>query len=55
MYFFSSGFVLHQMMLLLVMVKHIKIFNIFTPNYLHCVLQTLDELESVERMKINSL
>ena len=40
------------MMLLLVMVKHTSIFNTFIPIFLHCVLQTLDELSSVERIKI---
>ena len=38
-------------MLLLIMVKHIPIFNIFIPTFLHCVLQTLDELASVEIIK----
>ena len=41
----------HQMMFLLVTVKHTLILNIFMPNFLHCVLQTLDEIASVERIK----
>ena len=42
---------LHQMMLLLVMVKHIPIFNIFIPTFLHFVLQKLDQVASVEIIK----
>ena len=42
---------LHQMILLLVMIKHSIIFNIFIPTFLHCVLQTLDEVESTEMIK----
>ena len=43
---------LHQMilLLLLVIVKHIPIFNIFIPIFLHCVIQTLDEVASSERI-----
>ena len=50
-YFFASHFVLHQMMILLVMVKNTPTFNIFIPTFLHCVLQKLDEVESVEIIK----
>ena len=48
---FFIRFFLHQMILLLVMVRHIKILNIFIPTILHCVLQKLDEVESVEIFK----
>ena len=48
---FFIRFFLHQMILLLVMVRHIKILNIFIPTILHCVLQKLDEVESVEIIK----
>ena len=44
-------FVLHQMMILLVVVKHTLNFNIFIPIFLHCVLQTLDEVASIEIIK----
>ena len=36
------------MIFLLVMVKHIPIFNIFIPNFEHFVLQTLDKVAFVE-------
>ena len=39
------------MMFLLVMVKQIPIFNIFITHFLHCVLQTLNEVASVEITK----
>ena len=39
------------MMLLLLTVKNIPIFNIFISTFLHCVLQTLDEVEYIERIK----
>ena len=45
---------LHQMMLLFVIVKHIPIFNIFIPTFLHCVPQSLDEVASVEIIKEKS-
>ena len=38
-------------MLLFVMVKHPLIFNVFIPNFLHFVLQTLDAVASAERIK----
>ena len=37
--------------LIVVMVKHTLIFNIFIPAFLHCVFQTLDEVASVEIIK----
>ena len=42
---------LHQMMLLLVMVKHIPNFDISIPFFKYCVLQTLYGFESVERIQ----
>ena len=42
-------------MLLLVMVKHIAIFNIFIPTFLHCVLQTIGEVEYDDRNKGKSI
>ena len=41
------------MMLLLVMIKHTSIGQIFIPNVLHYVLQTLDEVSSIEIIKTN--
>ena len=49
--FFCIRIVSHQMMLLLVMVKHVPILSILISTVLHCVLQTLDELTSIERIK----
>ena len=49
---FASEYFLQQMMLLLVMVKHTPIFNIFIPTFLHCVIQKLIELAYVERIKL---
>ena len=33
------------------MAKHTPIFNIFIPNFLHCVIQTLYEVAYVEIIK----
>ena len=46
---------LHQMMLLFVIVKHTPIFNIFIPTVVHCLLQTLDEVAYVDRIKGNPI
>ena len=42
---------LHQMMLLLVMVKHNSILNVLIPIDVYCLLQTLDEVVYVETIK----
>ena len=42
---------LHQIMLLLVMLKNIPIFNIFVPIFIHRVFQTLDEVAYVKIIK----
>ena len=42
---------MHQMMLLLVMVKNIPIFNIFISTFLHGVIQTLGEVASIEKIR----
>ena len=48
--FFASLF-LHQMIFLLLMIKYVPIVNIFIPNVLYFVLQTIDEVASVKIMK----
>ena len=50
---FSKGGVifLHQMMILLVMVKHTSNFKYIHPKFLRCVPQTVNEVLYVERIK----
>ena len=46
-----SSYFSHHMMLLLVMVEHTPIFEIFIPTFLHSVLKTLIKVAYVEIFK----